>query len=67
MESCHLNEEDRLFFEGVAEANHMSGRGIVRTVSVARTIADMEEHDAVSRENLCEALSFRLRDGVGNA
>ena len=67
MESCHMADEDTRFFESIAAANHMSGRGIVRTISVARTIADMEERESVSRENLCEALSFRLRDGVGNA
>ena len=63
--SCHLGDDDALFFERMARANHMSGRAIVRTLSVARTIADMSERIAVSKADLCEALSFRLRDGVG--
>lgn len=43
----------------------MSGRAIVRTLAVARTIADMNESEHVTRENICEALTFRLREGVG--
>lgn len=66
MASCHLDEKDARFFENVAARKHMSGRGIVRTMSVARTIADMQNRKAVSRENLCEALSYRLREGIGN-
>ena len=43
----------------------MSGRAIMRTLSVARTIADMEESHEVLMTHLCEALSFRVREGVG--
>ena len=43
----------------------MSGRAIMRTLSVARTIADMEESREVLMPHLCEALSFRVREGVG--
>ena len=43
----------------------MSGRAIMRTLAVARTIADMEEAASVGRGHLCEALAFRLREGVG--
>ena len=65
MASCHLGEDDERFFERMAKANHMSGRAIVRTMSVARTIADMDCRSQVMREDLCEALGFRLREGVG--
>ena len=65
MGSCHLAEEDERFFEEIAKLNHMSGRAIVRTISVARTIADIERRRNVTRDDLCEALGFRLREGVG--
>ncbi|MBE6472343.1 MAG: ATP-binding protein [Coriobacteriaceae bacterium] len=65
IESCYLSAEDESFFEQVARANHMSGRGIVRTASVARTIADMAQSKVVTRAHLCEALGFRLREGIG--
>lgn len=64
--SCALADEDRAFYEEAARTARMSGRAIMRTLSVARTIADMEESSAVGRRHLCEALGFRLREGVGS-
>lgn len=63
--SCSLAQEDEDFLEDAARAAHMSGRAIMRTLAVARTIADMEESASVRRGHLCEALAFRLREGVG--
>lgn len=62
--SCHLDAEDERFFERMARANRMSGRAIVRTLSVARTIADIAQRKQVCKSDLCEALGFRIRDGV---
>lgn len=63
--SCDMSESDAAFFEEIACARKMSGRAIMRTLSLARTIADMECAARVGRDHLCEAVSFRLRDGVG--
>ena len=63
--SCHMDEDDARYLETMAELNHMSGRAIVRTVSVARTIADMECRESVTHDDINEALGFRLREGVG--
>lgn len=63
--SCRLSDADAAFFEKTAAANHMSGRAIVRVLSVARTIADMAERPAVCKADLCEAIGFRVREGVG--
>ncbi len=63
--SCHLSEKDSAFFERAAVANNMTGRGITRVLSVARTIADMDQRRVVEKSDLCEALGFRIRDGVG--
>lgn len=49
--------------ESLASAGRMSGRAIMRTLSLARTIADMEQTGSVSRDHLCEAVGFRLREG----
>lgn len=65
IDSCHLSASDEVFFEKAARANCMSGRAIVRTLSVARTIADMGQKRSVEKSDLCEALGFRVRDGVG--
>ena len=63
--SCHLDAADERFFEKTAQANHMSGRAIVRSLSVARTIADMAQRKQVNKSDLCEALGFRIKDGIG--
>ncbi len=62
VQACHLGEKDADFFEETARVAHMSGRAIMRTLSLARTVADMEQRLRVERGDLCEALGFRLRD-----
>ena len=62
--SCRLGESDERFFERIAKAHNMSGRGIVRTLSVARTIADMDQRNRVTKNDLCEAIGFRVREGA---
>ena len=65
IESCRMEPAEKAFFEKMARANRMSGRAIVRSLSVARTIADMAQRERVNKDDLCEALGFRLREGVG--
>lgn len=60
--ACGLAADDVRFLEAMAEAGHLSGCAIVRTLALARTIADMEERAAVTRDHLCEAVGFRLRE-----
>lgn len=62
VESCKLSSDDFEFFEEVATDNNMSGRGIMRVLSVARTIADIDTSENVTHDHLCEALTFRVRD-----
>lgn len=62
VESCKLSSDDFEFFEAVATENNMSGRGIMRVLSVARTIADIETSETVTHDHLCEALTYRVRD-----
>lgn len=61
--SCGLTDEDEAFLENMARMSRMSGRAIMRTLALARTIADMEENVQVERAHLCEAIGFRLREG----
>lgn len=62
--SCGLDPADEAFLTQSATSASMSGRSVMRTLMLARTIADMEERASVSRENLCEAIGFRLREGA---
>ena len=59
--SCHMEESDRAFVEHAALVNAMSGRSIAKTLSIARTIADIDERLEVNRDDLCEALALRVR------
>ena len=43
----------------VAEQLNLSARGYHRLLRVARTIADLDEHDEIRRLHIAEALSFR--------
>ena len=61
--ACALTTQDEGFLEGAAKAGRLSGRAIMRTLALARTIADMEESARVERSHLCEAIGFRLREG----
>lgn len=64
VQQCRLSEGDRLYLEQAARCHAMSGRGLMRVLSVARTIADMEESMRVENRHICEALEFRIRDEV---
>ncbi|QWT17041.1 YifB family Mg chelatase-like AAA ATPase [Collinsella sp. zg1085] len=48
---------------GVASRNHLTGRGIMRLCRVARTIADMDESEAVSTQHLLESAMYQGRMG----
>ena len=48
-------------FEGFAERLALGGRAIVRVARVARTIADLDERELVSEDDVVEALGFRSR------
>ena len=58
-----MSEAERDFLEQLAASGSMSGRAIMRTLALARTIADMEQVPKVGRDHLCEAVGFRLREG----
>lgn len=51
------------FLRQASHSTNMSGRGIVRTLHIARTIADMAESEKVLQPHIAEALSLRLREG----
>lgn len=60
--SCLLNEEAARYFEALADKRKFSGRAIVRTLGVARTIADLEESERVTKGHICEAAGLRMSD-----
>ncbi len=63
--ACRLTEEARALLEHMARTAHLSARGIVRTLRIARTVADVAEEPECGREAVAEALGYRVREDVG--
>lgn len=61
VESCRLGQAEERFLTEAAARLSMSGRALIRTAALARTIADMEESARVGTDHLNEALGFRVR------
>ena len=63
IESCALSCENNEFLETIADKARMSGRSLMSTLAIARTIADMDESPTVTRNHLFEAFGFRVKEG----
>lgn len=59
--AAELSPAARATFESLARGLSLGGRGIVRVMRVARTIADLEQHERISEDDVVEALGFRPR------
>ena len=59
LESLHLSCEAQVKLARISKVNHLTGRGIIRLARIARSIADMDECEAVSTAHLLEASSYR--------
>ena len=56
---CVLGKEEKAFMEKVFHALNLSARAYHRTLKVARTIADLADSEAIKKEHLTEAVSYR--------
>ncbi|WP_437879516.1 YifB family Mg chelatase-like AAA ATPase [Pseudomonas sp. LRF_L74] len=56
---CALAEPDRLWLEQACERLNLSLRAAHRLLKVARTLADLEQANGISRAHLAEALQYR--------
>lgn len=61
-EMLRLDKAAHSLFEEAAERWELSARGAVRTLRVARTIADLEASAGVSKRHVAEAIQLRCLD-----
>ena len=59
--AAELDPRARGAFESLARGLSLGGRAIVRVTRVARTIADLAEHEKITEEDVIEALGYRPR------
>ncbi len=59
LDRCKLSAETKDSFINSVKGFKMSGRSVARTLSLARTIADMDQSDEVSFKHLAEAMALR--------
>lgn len=59
--AAELDPRARGAFESLARGLSLGGRAIVRVTRVARTIADLAEHEKITEEDVVEALGYRPR------
>ena len=67
IDSCELAKDTREFVVEMAETNNLSGRGLINSLRVARTIADIGQSERVTTNHVAEALGFRLREEIGKS
>lgn len=65
LERVNLAADARRFFEKLARGQALGGRAIVRIARVARTVADLAEHEQVQLGDLRAAVPFRSRTSLG--
>ena len=56
---CALGEQEKATLESAANQLRLSGRGLHRTLRVARTIADLAGCEAITTAHISESLAYR--------
>ncbi len=57
---CNLGTKEKKVMEQAFSVMNLTARGYSRILKTARTIADLEESDAIKVKHLQEALGYRM-------
>lgn len=66
-ERCQLTDAGRTCLEASVQRWRLSGRGFFRVLRVARTIADLDDAEAIVPDHVLQALMLRCRVGTPTA
>jgi len=61
---CQVNLAGEDLLREAVNSGKLSARGYHRVLKVARTIADLENSEKISFQNISEALSYRMREEI---
>ena len=61
-EICSLDEESKQLIMSAINKFHISARGYVRILKVARTIADLEGTEDIRSKHIAEAIQYRIAE-----
>ncbi len=67
LEAIGPDEGGKALLARAADRMGLSARGYHRVIRVARTIADLDGSDGITRPHVAEALSYRLAFGSSEA
>lgn len=59
---CVMTHEAHNLLKSAMEKLNLTGRGYMKTLKVARTIADLEGEEKIASHHIAEALQFRLNE-----
>lgn len=59
---CLMTQEAQSILKNAMERLNLTGRGYMKTLKVARTIADLEGEEKIHSHHLAEALQFRINE-----
>ncbi len=63
---CPLTEEARRLLNSAMDRLNLTGRGYIKVLKLARTIADLEGEEKIGSAHIAEAIQLRMEEGVSH-
>lgn len=60
---CSLEQQETKYMEKIYDRMNLSARSYHKILKVARTIADLDDSDAIRKEHLAEAVCYQMPEG----